>query len=180
MSAGRWEFQYISCYGLSYQFPGNWFTIDHFNTSHVTVYHTYLINAYHVHTHFNTSHVTVYLDNHPLENMHDTFQYISCYGLSIWQITIKGLLLNFNTSHVTVYQLLFLLSLLFLQDFNTSHVTVYHHLRNVRMQSRSYFNTSHVTVYQVSAAMKAVGISHFNTSHVTVYLHVIMLIWDIS
>ena len=140
MSAGRWEFQYISCYGLSYQFPGNWFTIDHFNTSHVTVYHTYLINAYHVHTHFNTSHVTVYLDNHPLENMHDTFQYISCYGLSIWQITIKGLLLNFNTSHVTVYPLLFLLSLLFLQDFNTSHVTVYHHLRNVRMQSRSYFN----------------------------------------
>ena len=158
MSAGRWEFQYISCYGLSYQFPGNWFTIDHFNTSHVTVYHTYLINAYHVHTHFNTSHVTVYLDNHPLENMNDTFQYISCYGLSIWQITIKGLLLNFNTSHVTVYPLLFLLSLLFLQDFNTSHVTV----------------------YQVSAAMKAVGISHFNTSHVTVYLHVIMLIWDIS
>ena len=126
------------------------------------------------------------------------FQYISCYGLSCsiyflkrqFNISIHLMLRfislralcqpedgNFNTSHVTVYPLLFLLSLLFLQDFNTSHVTVYHHLRNVRMQSRSYFNTSHVTVYQVSAAMKAVGISHFNTSHVTVYLHRGFALW---
>ena len=175
VGSGQTIFQYISCYGLSCSI---YFLKRQFNISIHLMLRFISLRALcqPEDGNFNTSHVTVYLDNHPLENMHDTFQYISCYGLSIWQITIKGLLLNFNTSHVTVYPLLFLLSLLFLQDFNTSHVTVYHHLRNVRMQSRSYFNTSHVTVYQVSAAMKAVGISHFNTSHVTVYLHVIMLI----
>ena len=122
--------------------------------------------------------------------MHDTFQYISCYGLSIWQITIKGLLLNFNTSHVTVYRplqahrffhhtfqyipcyglsqcsaLLRLLS----AYFNTSHVTVYPMAKSLIHIIPTDFNTSHVTVYLYLQTQWIYGLVNFNTSHVTVY-----------
>ena len=144
-------FQYISCYGLSWP---SWIT------------ERWKLISIHLMLRFISAGACV-------GSGQTIFQYISCYGLSCsiyflkrqFNISIHLMLRfislralcqpedgNFNTSHVTVYPLLFLLSLLFLQDFNTSHVTVYHHLRNVRMQSRSYFNTSHVTVYQMTVS----------------------------
>ena len=39
----QWKFQYIPCYGLSMLRPRLSLPFDHFNTSHVTVYHLYEI-----------------------------------------------------------------------------------------------------------------------------------------
>ena len=78
--------------------------VNHFNTSHVTVYHNYE-SAPHIHRlHFNTSHVTVYpreIISHSIRS--DAFQYISCYGLSCFIPLKKVVKIYFNTSHVTVY-----------------------------------------------------------------------------
>ena len=54
-------FQYISCYCLSLTISGSLCSFCHFNTSHVTVYHSPPLPVLHSLFHFNTSHVTVYL-----------------------------------------------------------------------------------------------------------------------
>ena len=54
-----------------------------------------------------------------------TFQYISCYGLSrcfCYRFSCSN---HFNTSHVTVYRKLFVAVKVWYPNFNTSHVTVY-------------------------------------------------------
>ena len=76
-------FQYIPCYGLSFFFLVPELQQEYFNTSHVTVYHSFEAAQKSLQEYFNTSHVTVY---HSVL----TFALMPC--------------LNFNTSHVTVYQ----------------------------------------------------------------------------
>ena len=75
-------FQYIPCYGLSFFFLVPELQQEYFNTSHVTVYHSFEAAQKSLQEYFNTSHVTVY---HSVL----TFALMPC--------------LNFNTSHVTVY-----------------------------------------------------------------------------
>ena len=75
------QFQYISCYSLS-------------------VWIIYFCNF---HTCFNTSHVTLYHSWCIIYNMVMRFQYISCYSLSRARLQEVYHLDRFNTSHVTLY-----------------------------------------------------------------------------
>ena len=98
------QFQYISCYCLSYL--GGCVGLARiisihlmllfiiirniiqtvcmdFNTSHVTVYHLFYLDKDIPNEYFNTSHVTVYLNSATLLSNSLLFQYISCYCLSL-------------------------------------------------------------------------------------------------
>ena len=75
-----------------------------FNTSHVTVYHGAQSNIVSIHADFNTSHVTVYRLFNIFSIASSSFQYISCYCLSITGKEMIHTSINFNTSHVTVYR----------------------------------------------------------------------------
>ena len=77
-----------------------------------------------------------------------SFQYISCYCLSLSVFNASSVNQDFNTSHVTVYQSRALARVLESSDFNTSHVTVYRMNFAQKRKKWEYFNTSHVTVYQ--------------------------------
>ena len=46
--------------------------------------------------HFNTSHVTVYLATSKLTTPQDRFQYISCYGLSEGEVRVPNMLIVFQ------------------------------------------------------------------------------------
>ena len=76
------EFQYISCYCLSWMGRGIRGHVNHFNTSHVTVYRETTKEHRTLLSHFNTSHVTVYPLVLFLLHQLLQFQYISCYCLS--------------------------------------------------------------------------------------------------
>ena len=54
-----------------------------FNTSHVTLYQYKACKLHIRPERFNTSHVTLYLEGEIIEEKPLTFQYISCYSLSI-------------------------------------------------------------------------------------------------
>ena len=64
---------------------------------------TWNLVLFHLMLNFNTSHVTVYLRATDRKRVLLTFQYISCYCLSLLQLLLPNSPLNFNTSHVTVY-----------------------------------------------------------------------------
>ena len=66
-------------YGLS---SGSCGTLG-FNTSHVTLYQYKACKLHIRPERFNTSHVTLYLEGEIIEEKPLTFQYISCYSLSI-------------------------------------------------------------------------------------------------
>ena len=76
------EFQYISCCSLSILCVHCHFIYSRFNTSHVVVYLTELINISMFHSRFNTSHVVVYQDVSFEVDLSHLFQYISCCSLS--------------------------------------------------------------------------------------------------
>ena len=97
-------FQYISCYSLSLWINTESALQIRFNTSHVTLYlypaqqdrslmivsiHLMLLFIYEFHTEFhlpmrfNTSHVTLYHSEAYRKRTNSTFQYISCYSLSV-------------------------------------------------------------------------------------------------
>ena len=76
------KFQYIPCYGLSQQCLAVMQGLEHFNTSHVTVYP-------------NASAIC---------RISFSFQYIPCYGLSYSELEHRAGCDYFNTSHVTVYR----------------------------------------------------------------------------
>ena len=96
-------FQYISCYCLSVFLISLQKAVIHFNTSHVTVYHTPIIVL-----------------------GSSTFISIHLMLLFIFQIVVaQHREAYFNTSHVTVYLFRHLILFLLFQNFNTSHVTVY-------------------------------------------------------
>ena len=172
-----------------------------FNTSHVTLYppseHTEKIRP----ACFNTSHVTLYLCGLELFHPFRTFQYISCYSLSLFHILQLKCIPRFNTSHVTLYLYQFHSLKKLLLCFNTSHVTLYPGhpfkcgwmgwvsihlmllficLRNARFVHFSIsFNTSHVTLYHGLRQCTIQKQSRFNTSHFTLYHPVkIRFRWD--
>ena len=121
----------------------------HFNTSHVTVYRSTIYINVTIYTDFNTSHVTVY--HHKLLPFCPifSFQYISCYCLSICPVFLDSSFLDFNTSHVTVY-------LYVVKGFQGD---------NLEFQ---YISCYCLSKYK-SLSFNIIG--DFNTSHVTVYLH---------
>ena len=121
--------------------------ITDFNTSHVTVYHLYVLSLIFL-TRFQ--YISCYcLSMQEGITGHDArgFQYISCYCLSSLLHTGEKKNTNFNTSHVTVYLPHWSSEQAFLPHFNTSHVTVYQKSGTWLKSLNSYFNTSHVTVY---------------------------------
>ena len=185
------EFQYISCYSLSFQATPL---------------------AFH-HLCFNTSHVTLYPDVLSLMLSQCSFQYISCYSLSelpphLWRVlvpfqyiscyslsrgTLKWAKRNkrFNTSHVTLYRRKHLSNTLqedlfqyiscyslslstppeVKQRMSFQYISCYslskpHYFPNREMMC---FNTSHVTLYPQEKRSRAFGENSFNTSHVTLY-----------
>ena len=84
-------FQYISCYSLSVMAGTQGTFRTSFNTSHVTLYLILrgLDSLYRVR--FNTSHVTLYhLLFHRIYYTQNSFQYISCYSLSVTRVKILG------------------------------------------------------------------------------------------
>ena len=121
------EFQYISCYGLSESTLHRSRRKLYFNTSHVTVYRAYRISStyplaisIHLMLRFIQRQfgfrvwgsIFQYISCYGLSAasiasviMFAWFQYISCYGLSEQNRTRAYQLMNFNTSHVTVYRL---------------------------------------------------------------------------
>ena len=204
-------FQYISCYCLSLSGVLQTDTTDisihlmllfirndkaskccvvHFNTSHVTVYHTFV--------HFNTPlfvisihlmllfirisaicgcygyNISIHLmllfidTNDPFEVGDTIFQYISCYCLSSQRIPVHDIL---QISIHLMLLFIYIATLLnyHLHHFNTSHVTVYRNLPPLLPLFWINFNTSHVTVYQRVTRSRRREIFYFNTSHVTVY-----------
>ena len=83
---GRYHvFQYISCYGLSLRICSITGICRHFNTSHVTVY---LISSRHLLKYASISiHLMLrfILEYYSTPTVLPTFQYISCYGLSLFE-----------------------------------------------------------------------------------------------
>ena len=185
------RFQYISCYSLSYT-PNQ---IDEynrgFNTSHVTLYPVKTLWKFPQLFGFNTSHVTLYPESYSCYlwygnvSIHlmllfigfgrsnillpKSFQYISCYSLSVLSICLTYKSKCFNTSHVTLYHILAVLHPLHVFCFNTSHVTLYLCPQVGQIVSFSCFNTSHVTLYRSDHSSRLWNLPRFNTSHVTLY-----------
>ena len=119
------EFQYISCYCLSWFLHRQVLSSWHFNTSHVTVYQNStpsfnLISKFQYISCYCLSskasqgrcnkEISIHLMllfiscNRTPTASDASFQYISCYCLSSCQQHSWQLVYNFNTSHVTVYQ----------------------------------------------------------------------------
>ena len=162
----------------------------HFNTSHVTVYHGAQSNIVSIHADFNTSHVTVYRLFNIFSIASSSFQYISCYCLSITEKEMIHTSINFNTSHVTVYlpantPSSYLSSFQYISCYCLSVNSFCCVAVNLVFQyiscyclspvpfSCSFchynFNTSHVTVYLLVGRLCSSTFGDFNTSHVTVY-----------
>ena len=96
---------------------------------------------------FNTSHVTLYRRCQNNGSNRPSFQYISCYSLS----------LQCRRNAIETYR------------FNTSHVTLYQTQPADQPITKTGFNTSHVTLYPISMSLSFVMWASFNTSHVTLY-----------
>ena len=77
------RFQYISCYSLSKKKRDLRCIWRCFNTSHVTLYQLSISNSTRTVECFNTSHVTLYRCSTCDHVTTVTFQYISCYSLSV-------------------------------------------------------------------------------------------------
>ena len=109
-----------------------------FNTSHVTVYHTFCTRYKYIYS----------ISIHPM------LRFI-LFGTARTQKFSY-----FNTSHVTVYRSLSVSCHERCDYFNTSHVTVYPE-RNVGAYHNLFnFNTSHVTVYLMILSHFYLGIFH--------------------
>ena len=153
-------FQYISCYGLSHSagFAVRWYR--YFNTSHVTVYRCFLFTAsctiiisIHLMLRF-----IIYPDGEKV-NISE-FQYISCYGLSELNQNTYEEIKEFQ--YISCYGLSNMDPWMLFQycDFNTSHVTVYRFRPSTTCDSLRNFNTSHVTVYLMILSHSYLGIFH--------------------
>ena len=107
---------------------------------------------------FNTSHVTLYrciqCRLYPLWS----FQYITCYSLSVHGLALCCIVGLFQ--YITCYSLSVNLS---------NQQSVY-----------SCFNTSHVTLYRPGSGKSLHCAKSFNTSHVTLYLNPFLLIMSLK
>ena len=107
----------------------------------------------------------------------DSFQYISCYCLSVHSPPrLVGILISIHLMLLFIEQVLLKSSMIC--HFNTSHVTVYHRQENDR--SSSFRISIHLMLLFIrfrSDTSESYAISsgtgqpplNFNTSHVTVY-----------
>ena len=97
------SFQYISCYSLSQSNHNP--RINQKKFQYISCYSLSVQGAAEMPwlISFNTSHVTLYLQQMVADADEVTFQYISCYSLSS-SISARPLITScFNTSHVTLY-----------------------------------------------------------------------------
>ena len=118
--------------------------------------------------HFKTSHVTVYLATSKLTTPQDRFQYISCYGLSCNQQTDN------TTGQISIHLMLRFIRRRGTRPEYANCISIHLMLRFINTEItktsfRLYFNTSHVTVYQYQMKHESGENNNFNTSHVTVY-----------
>ena len=122
------EFQYISCYCLSFRVCLTLPTV------------------------FSFQYISCYCLSRTANGVSRIFR---CISIHLMLLFIRkppascGLALNFNTSHVTVYQAFPAACKSIHRNFNTSHVTVYLPCFRVAFIRITHFNTSHVTVYPV-------------------------------
>ena len=140
-------FQYILCYGSTFQSIFGICTALYFNTSYVTVQLASIDALGALFCHFNTSYVTVQ-------------QFLR--GCLFWTR------FNFNTSYVTVQQRQYHSCGCSHGNFNTSYVTVQRGYLKTVHNKLNYFNTSYVTVQQIQAGKRCGTGQNFNTSYVTV------------
>ena len=93
-----------------------------------------------------------------------SFQYISCYGLSLVQASVNLYLQLFQ--YISCYGLSWDKSdnSEHFYDFNTSHVTVYQKLMPCGTGTDCHFNTSHVTVYHFSESRSNIS------NHISIHL----------
>ena len=120
-------------------------------------------------TSFNTSHVTLYHNSAEYHVPGDSFQYISCYSLSISTFFWMRSRTRFNTSHVTLYRSDRCRKP---RDFNEFQYISCYSLSLSRISptvSPACFNTSHVTLYPEGGDLAFIITARFNTSHVTLY-----------
>ena len=160
-----------------------------FNTSHVTVYPSAVNPPSVIVVYFNTSHVTVYLCQGILNTLRFSFQYISCYCLSIEDGYVKGQEPAFQYISCYCLSILDSGSEASSCDFNTSHVTVYQ-ATGLGCATEKAFQ--YISCYCLSLPIGLLAICkvfqyiscyclstrrvcrmntypYFNTSHVTVY-----------
>ena len=185
------EFQYISCYSLSLMFKnsnGDNYVSIHLMLLFILIGPQETIPFMPVSIHlmllfilgqkttdrtdgcFNTSHVTLYRRWTFQNRWQWTFQYISCYSLSIpedVQDKIKKLF-----QYISCYSLSKISRPWSAVQIPFQYISCYS-LSNYDKLSDAWdycFNTSHVTLYQSFRQKKKCFLVSFNTSHVTLYL----------
>ena len=175
ISKGGIEFQYISCYCLSYPNAPATGATYYFNTSHVTVYPIIQpVFWYHFLISIHLMLLFIILSN-------TVYHILSIISIHLMLLFIKMIrleranVMHFNTSHVTVYQkalfgisqpsnisihlmLLFIFLIrtphTFIANFNTSHVTVYHYPGFFCSALRKF---QYISCYCLSDCMTKVG-----------------------
>ena len=102
-------------------------SIDHFNTSHVSINHALYANMKSQEMNFNTSHVSI--------NLIQVLPASTGFG-------------DFNTSHVSINQQQLHRQISSAVYFNTSHVSINHYGAPTIRKRFFNFNTSHVSINQ--------------------------------
>ena len=126
------SFKYISCSYLSNFAKKVWWKHRDSNTSHVLIYHMYLI--------FYLYRITI--------QIHLMFLFIFVFKRPF--ITT----INSNTSHVLIYHCTKLHKIIFVKNSNTSHVLIYLYVQISRTMNSFNSNTSHVLIYQQTAVAR--------------------------
>ena len=99
------EFQYISCYCLSRSLI--WILIMKAISIHLMLlFIEGYIKIYEGIGHFNTSHVTVYRVCRSMYVRRSTFQYISCYCLSVWRLWVD------RTYYISIHLMLLFIDII--------------------------------------------------------------------
>ena len=161
------KFQYISCYSLSRKYPwGNQREIG------VSIHLMLLFILRQKTTDrtdgcFNTSHVTLYRRWTFQNRWQWTFQYISCYSLSVYQRYYNS---NIMVSiHLMLLFIRFVITFFFeMVCFNTSHVTLYQDIVSWCGNSSLFQYISCYSLSQNSCRTED-SLMSFNTSHITLY-----------
>ena len=119
------KFQYITCYSLSVKVIAGIILIFSFNTSHVTLY-PILSESQLANKPVSIHHMLLFIDRRSCPSFFlPQFQYITCYSLSSVTGQPYRTYTRFNTSHVTLYLPKQTTKYIAIFRFNTSHVTLY-------------------------------------------------------
>ena len=184
------KFQYISCYSLSRKYPwGNQReigvsihlmllfilrqkTTDRtdgcFNTSHVTLYRRWTFQNRWQWTFQYISCYSLSIPEDVQDKIKKLFQYISCYSLS--KISRPWSAVQIPFQYISCYSLSNYDKLSDAWDycFNTSHVTLYLIVNCYRLPSIMF---QYISCYSLSFCLmyRPIFFDRFNTSHVTLY-----------